>query len=154
MYYKTQFELTNAILESTIPELDPTDKLILLQLSYHFKRGKDGLFTCFPSYKTLYDKMNIGRTRTIQGMSKLHELGIISSRQQHDSSKIYTWLGLSEIERAHNAEGKTAVTQEEWENYFKNKPTVEALEAEAAAMTERARAARKLILKKGGKDGS
>lgn len=130
MYYKNQFELTNALLKMHIPYLDKYEKSVLVHLVTYFKKDKDGYFRGSPSYPTLAKCTGIGRTKVQSSISKLEKLGIISSRMQWDSSKVYTWLGLSTIERAYNSEPKIKRTQEEWATYRKNANKVEALKAE------------------------
>lgn len=127
MYYKNQFELTNTLLKTRIPELDMWEKSVLVHLTTYFSKGKDGLFTGFPSYKTLAKCSGMGETKLKQCINKLQDLGIITFVRQFNSSKVYTWRGLSEIERTFYSVPKIKRTPAEWAAWRKNGLKIEAL---------------------------
>ena len=114
MYYKNQFELTKVLLQTNIPILDKWDKAVLIQLSSHFKKDKQGMFTAFPSYVVMSKCSGIGKTTVRKSILKLEELQIISSKVRFNNSKVYTWLGFNEVERDFNANPKIKRTQQEW----------------------------------------
>ena len=97
MTYRNQFEITNAILRSSIKGLTPAEKLTLATLSTYF--GKNGdKFQCFPRQGTLAKELGTTRVRVNQRIKKLEQLGFISIKHQYDSSCIYTWEGIPDTE--------------------------------------------------------
>ncbi|MGX9416568.1 helix-turn-helix domain-containing protein [Vibrio sp. WJH972] len=91
---KTQFDITNEIIQSTNPELKGTEKAVLVTLSSYLNdEGNKGVFKASPSRATLSSKSSFGLSAIDRALKKLEDLNYISSEQRMDNSKVYTWKG-------------------------------------------------------------
>lgn len=130
---KTQFEITNYIIQadSKALSLELKDKAILVALSTYFNdKETAGVFKCFASHATLAKCVGGSVSTVKRGVAKLEQLNYISSKQQMDLSKVYTWLGFTaektkEVERFIEADKKRVAKNHKFKQersavWFKN----------------------------------
>ena len=96
----TQFDITKLIINTKAKSVNLTanEKNTLTVMSNFFNdKETSGLFTCFTSHKTLSEHSGASVATVKRAIAKLELLGYLSSRQQLDNSKVYTWLGFDEV---------------------------------------------------------
>lgn len=96
----TQFDITKLIINTKAKDVNLTvnEKNVLTVMSNFFNdKETSGLFTCFTSHKTLSEHSGASVATVKRAITKLELVGYLSSRQQLDNSKVYTWLGFDEV---------------------------------------------------------
>lgn len=131
-----QYSVTKNLIQTRLEGFTATEKAILVCLVSYMKKDKKSRLSCFVGQKTVADLVGTTRAKVIESLVKFEADGFISSEKRFDNSKVYTWVGITEKERSFNI-NKVKRTDEEWDNYFKNKCQLEALENEAGALQEK-----------------
>lgn len=126
-----QFTISKRVTQSILGDLNKNDKLILITLVSYLSKNRQGVFTCYPSHKTIVNLTGTSLSTVSRSISKIIKCGYMSVEKRSNKTDVYTWLGISDKEREINTTPKTSRSQEEWKAIRKGLIGVERLEEEA-----------------------